>query len=115
VEVYGTGGVIYADLFLGNAALTYSQAGYGYAMEKAASTKGWSFTAFEEAFNQGYPQELKHFIECVRDDQPPVVTAEDGRAVLEIIYAAYEAAGTGQKVKLPFYAKVAKPIDLWLR
>ena len=114
VEVYGTGGVIYADLFLGNAALTYSQAGYGYAMEKAASTKGWSFTAFEEAFNQGYPQELKHFIECVRDDQPPVVTAEDGRAVLEIIYAAYAAARTGQRVALPFYAKVAKPVDLWL-
>ena len=33
VEVYGTGGVIYADLFQGNAALTYSEKGYGYAME----------------------------------------------------------------------------------
>jgi predicted dehydrogenase len=114
IEVYGTGGVVYADLFVGNSALTYSEAGYGYAMEKAASTKGWSFTIFEEAFNQGYPQELKHFIQCVREDEDPVVTGEDGRAVLEIMLAAYESARTGRKVALPFHPKVKKPIDLWL-
>jgi len=114
VEVYGTGGVVYADLFVGNSALTYSEKGYGYAMEKAGSTQGWTFTVFEEAFNQGYPQELKHFIECVRDDKQPLVTAEDGRAVLELMYAAYQSARTGQKVPLPFRAKVKRPIDLWL-
>jgi predicted dehydrogenase len=114
VEVYGTGGVVYADLFVGNAALTYSEAGYGYAMEKAGSTKGWSFTIFEEAFNQGYPQELQHFIRCVREDLEPVVTGEDGRAVLEIMLAAYHSAGTGRKVALPFSPQVVKPIDLWI-
>ena len=114
VEVYGTGGVIYADLFQGNSALTYSEQGYGYAMEKAGSTKGWTFTMFEEAFNQGYPQELRHFIECVRSDQAPLVTGEDGRAVLEIMCAAYQSARLGQKVPLPFQPQVAKPIDLWL-
>jgi myo-inositol 2-dehydrogenase / D-chiro-inositol 1-dehydrogenase len=115
VEVYGTGGVIYADLFMGNSALTYSEKGYGYAMEKAGSTQGWTFTVFEEAFNQGYPQELKHFIECVREDKQPLVTAEDGRAVLELMYAAYASARSGQKVALPFCPKVGKPIDLWLK
>jgi len=114
VEVYGPGGVIYADLFQGNSALTYSEKGYGYAMEKAGSTKGWTFTIFEEAFNQGYPQELKHFIECVREDKQPLVTGEDGRAVLELMYAAYRSARTGQKVALPFHPRVSKPIDLWL-
>jgi predicted dehydrogenase len=113
-EIYGTGGVVYADLFQGNSALTYSRDGYGYAMEKADTSQGWSFTIFEEAFNQGYPHELKHFIECVREDKTPLVTGEDGRAVLEIIYAAYASAGLGQKVALPYSAKVAKPIDLWL-
>jgi len=113
-EIYGTGGVIYADLFMGNAAVTYSREGYGYAMEKADTSKGWSFTIFEEAFNQGYPHELKHFIDCVRHDKTPLVTGEDGRAVLEIIYAAYASAGQGKKINLPFSAKVAKPIDLWL-
>ena len=113
-EVYGTGGVIYADLFMGNAAISYSKNGYGYAMEKADTTVGWSFTVFEEAFNQGYPHELKHFIECVQQDKEPVVTGEDGRAVLEIIYAAYASAAEGKKLMLPFTPKVSKPIDLWL-
>lgn len=114
IEVYGTKGVSYADLFQGNAALTYSKEGYDYAMEKADSSAGWSFTIFEEAFNQGYPQELKHFIACVRENKQPLVTGEDGRAVLEIIYAAYASARSGAKVTLPFHPKVSKPIDLWL-
>jgi predicted dehydrogenase len=113
-EVHGTGGVIYADLFMGNAAVSYSKSGYGYAMEKADTTIGWSFTVFEEAFNQGYPHELKHFIDCIRQNKQPLVTGEDGRAVLEIIYAAYASAREGKKIMLPFTAKVAKPIDLWL-
>ncbi|GGB96979.1 Gfo/Idh/MocA family protein [Dyadobacter sediminis] len=113
-EVHGLGGVVYADLFMGNAAVAYSREGYGYAMEKADTTKGWSYAVFEEAFNQGYPQELKHFVDCVRQDKAPLVTGEDGRAVLEIIYAAYASAGTGRKVMLPFAPKVEKPVDLWL-
>ena len=113
IEVYGTGGYVEADLFRGNAALTYSEKGYGYALEKASTTQGWTFTMFEEAFNQGYPQELRHFVQCVRDDATPLVTGEDGRAVLEMLYAAYESARTGQKVALPFHPTVARPIDLW--
>jgi myo-inositol 2-dehydrogenase/D-chiro-inositol 1-dehydrogenase len=113
-EVYGLGGVVYADLFMGNAAIAYSREGYGYAMEKADTTMGWSFAVFEEAFNQGYPQELKHFVDCVRHDKEPLVTGEDGRAVLEMIYAAYASAGAGRKITLPFSPKVEKPIDLWL-
>ena len=114
VEVCGTGGVVYADLFMGNSALTYSEKGYGYAMEKAGSTQGWTFTTFEEAFNQGYPQELRHFIACVREDTEPVTTGEDGRAVLEMLNAAYHSARIGQKVPLPFRPTVSRPIDLWL-
>ena len=113
VEVCGTGGVVYADLFMGNSALTFSEKGYGYAMEKAGSTQGWTFTTNEEAFNQGYPHELQHFISCVRKDTHPVTTGEDGRAVLEMIYAAYHSARIGQKVSLPFHRKVGRPIDLW--
>lgn len=113
-EVHGTGGVVYADLFMGNSAIAYSKNGYGYAMEKADTTVGWSFTVFEEVFNQGYPHELRHFIDCVQHDRQPLVTGEDGRAVLEIIYAAYASAGQGRKIQLPFTPEVAKPIDLWL-
>ena len=114
IEVYGDKGVSYADLFQGNSALTYSSEGYDYAAEKAGTTIGWTFTMFEEAFNQGYPHELRHFIDCVRGNRDPVVTGEDGRAVLEIVNAAYASAKSGGKVYLPFKAKVSRPIDLWL-
>jgi myo-inositol 2-dehydrogenase/D-chiro-inositol 1-dehydrogenase len=42
-------------------------------------------------------------------------TGEDGRAALEIVFAAYESARTGCKVALPFTPKKGKkPIELWL-
>lgn len=112
-EVYGSKGVAYADLLHGNAITAYSAGGYGYAVEKAGSTQGWSFPIYEEAWNYGFHQEMAHFVDCVRLDLKPAVTGEDGRAVLEVIFAAYESARTGKKVKLPFKTKAAKPWDLW--
>jgi predicted dehydrogenase len=114
-EIYGSEGVTYADLLHGNALETYSTVGYGYAMEKAPETKGWSFTVFEEAWNYGFPQELEHFVSCVKNGTEPSETGEDGRAVLEIVMAAYESAATGQKVRLPFQTNAATPIEPWLR
>lgn len=112
-EVYGDLGVAYADLLHGNAILAYSRVGYDYAVEKAGSTVGWSFPIYEEAWNYGFPQEMAHFVDCVRLDHPPAVTGEDGRAVLEAIFAAYASARKGAKVALPFRTKAAKPWDLW--
>jgi myo-inositol 2-dehydrogenase/D-chiro-inositol 1-dehydrogenase len=112
-EVYGTHGVAYADLLHGNAIETYSAGGYDYAVEKAGSTKGWSFTIYEEAWNYGFHGEMAHFVDCVLSDRAPLVTGEDGRAVLEVVCAAYESARTGSKVALPFETAARKPIDLW--
>ena len=112
-EVHGSQGVAYADLLHGNAIETYSAGGYDYAVEKAGSTKGWSFTIYEEAWNYGFHGEMAHFVDCVQNDKKPLVTGEDGRAVLEVIFAAYESARTGRKVALPFESKARKPIDLW--
>jgi predicted dehydrogenase len=114
-EVYGSEGVAYANLLMGNSILTYSDTGYGYAVEKAASTKGWSFTMYEEIWNYGFPQEMKHFVDSIRNDTEPLETGEDGRAVLEMILAAYESAKTGKKVELPFDTDAKKPIDLYLK
>lgn len=112
-EVHGSQGVAYADLLHGNSIETYSAAGYDYAVEKAGSTRGWSFTIYEEAWNYGFPQEMAHFVDCVRRDLTPAVTGEDGRAVLEALFAAYESARTGRKVSLPFATDAARPFDLW--
>jgi predicted dehydrogenase len=116
IEVYGEGGVSYADLHMGNALPTYSEYGYGYAVEKAPTTKGWTWPVFEELWNYGFPQEMRHFARCVRGKETPQATGEDGRLVQEVLYAGYHSAGTGQKVALPFRpAGIQRPIDLWLK
>ena len=112
-EVHGTEGHAHADLLKGNSILTYSKKGVGYAVEKAGDTKGWSFTMFEELWNYGFPQQFAHFVDCVKNDKQPITTGEDGKAVLEAIFAAYESAGTGKKVMLPFETTVDKPYKLW--
>jgi len=115
IEVYGEGGVTYANLHMGNALPTYSEYGYGYAVEKAPTTKGWTWPVFEELWNYGFPQEMRHFARCVRGKEEPQATGEDGRIVQEVLYAGYKSAATGSKVKLPFRADgVKRPIDLWL-
>jgi predicted dehydrogenase len=115
IEVYGEGGQTYADLHMGNALPTYSEYGYGYAVEKAPTTKGWSWPVFEEFWNYGFPQEMRHFAQCVRGKEEPLCTGEDGKVVMEAIYAAYESAGKGGKVDFPIkHHKLTKPIDLWL-
>jgi predicted dehydrogenase len=68
---------------------------------------------YEEIWNYGFPQEFEHFVDCVKNDKTPLVTGEDGRAVLEVILAAYESAGTGKKVYLPFHSDVDRPYKLW--
>ena len=68
---------------------------------------------FEEAFNQGYPQELTHFIDCVRNGATPVSDGEYGKRVLEIIHAAYTSAKEGRKVALPYASSAKKPVDNW--
>ncbi len=112
-EIHGSEGVAYADVLQGNSIQTYSSKGIGYAVEKAGNTVGWSFTMYEEIWNYGFPQEFAHFVDCVKHDKPPLVTGEDGRAVLELIFAAYASAGSGKKVMMPFTTQVDKPYKLW--
>lgn len=113
-EIYGNKGHTRADLLRGSSLLTYSEEGYGYAVEKAGETKGYTFTMFEEAWNYGFPQEMQHFVNCVLGNEKPMETGQDGREVLKIMYAAYQSAGEGRRIDFPYKPpKVDKPIDLW--
>jgi len=115
-EVYGKKGHTRADLLRGSSLLTYSEEGYGYAVEKAELTRGYTFTMFEEIWNYGFPQEMQHFVNCVLGKETPMETGEDGREVLKIMYAAYQSAGEGRRIDFPYDPpKVDKPIDLWKR
>jgi predicted dehydrogenase len=114
IEVYGEGGVTYADLHMGNALPTFSEYGFGYAVEKAPTTKGWTWPVYDELYNYGFPQEMRHFARCVRGKEKPQATGEDGRFVMEALLAGYASAGEGRTIALPFRPKgVKRPIDLW--
>jgi predicted dehydrogenase len=114
-EIYGSQGNTCADLLRGSALITHSNTGYGYAVEKAETTKGWTFTMFEEIWNYGFPQEMQHFVNVVLGEEEPIETGEDGLEVLKIIYAAYQSAGEGRRIEWPYEPpRVDKPIDLWL-
>ena len=114
IEVYGEGGLTIANLLMGNALTTYSEYGVGYAVEKAPTTTGWLYPVFEEAWNYGFPQEMQHFARCIRGLETCKSTGEDGRLVLEAVYAAYASAGLGHKVSFPFTPTQSLPIAEWL-
>jgi myo-inositol 2-dehydrogenase / D-chiro-inositol 1-dehydrogenase len=114
IEIFGDKGQTYADMLMGNALPTYSEVGFGYAVEKASTTTGWTWPVFEEHWNYGFPQEMRHFARCVRGKETPISDGETGRVVQEVLYAAYASAGLGRKIALPFRPRgVQKPIDLW--
>jgi len=116
IEIYGSLGFTSADLLRGNSLLTYSEKGYGYAVEKAGTTQGYSFTVFEELWNYGFPQEMAHFVRCVQGRENPIETGEDGKEVLKIILAGYKSAGKGTRIEWPYEpGKYEKPVDLWFK
>jgi predicted dehydrogenase len=110
-EIFGTEGVVYADLLKGNGMRAFSEKGF----PGMDDSTGWTFPDYEWLWNNGYPQEDAHFIDCMRKGTVPVESGEDGLAVLEIILAAYHSAGIGRKVNLPFRPRgISVPVDLWI-
>ena len=112
-EVFGSDGQAYADVLYGNALRAFSRRGYGYAVEKAGATAGWSFPIYDEIWNYGFPQEMEHFVDCVRRGSTPREDGRDGRAVVEVVHALYASAASGCRVDLPFASEAARPIDQW--
>ena len=85
-EVHGSHGVAYADLLHGNAIETYSAAATTTRSRRPGSTKGWSFTIYEEAWNYGFHAgDGRTSSTASATTGQPLVTGEDGRAVLEVL------------------------------
>lgn len=103
VEIYGSDGLIKADLTFGSPLRVYSREGFGYAVEKADFTHGWTRPAVDEFESLGYVGEIAAFVDCLRAGrEPPTgLRGEDGVAVLEVIGAIYESARSGRAVRLP--------------
>ncbi len=46
-------------------------------------------------------RELREFVESILEKRQPAITGQDGRAVIEIVTAAYRSIESGQRVDLP--------------
>ena len=77
---------------------------------------GWTMTLTDWVVENGYPQELSHFLQCFREGTTPRESGADGLVVLEILVAAYESAATGRTVPLPYRPEgIERAVDPWLR
>ena len=47
-----------------------------------------------------YVEEVRQFIECVRDDKPTPTTGADGRAAVVLGYAAWKSLRENRPVKI---------------
>lgn len=50
--------------------------------------------------NDMYVEELRHFLQCVREGRPPPIDGAEGRRTLEVALAAKRAAAEGREVRL---------------
>ncbi len=93
VEIYGTEGVLKADLTFGSPLSVYSRPGYAYCIEKAETTTGWTKPAVDEFLNLGYVDELANVVNAILEDRDPEyhMGAELGVACIEIIEAMYRS------------------------
>ena len=114
IEVFGDGGVTYANLHMGNALPTYSENGYGYAVEKAPTTKGWSYPVFEELWNYGLPHEMRHFARCVRGRRPRKPRARTGASSWKHL-RGLRVGGAGSELRFHTECptEVQLPIEGW--
>jgi predicted dehydrogenase len=101
VEIYGTQGVIKVDLTFGSPVAVYSRPGYGYSIEKADNTLGWTQPAVDEFYNLGYVHELRYAVDCVRNNEEPMygVSGALGLRCNQIIEAMYASARDGKVVR----------------
>jgi len=121
VEIQGTEGVVHANLLQDGMGLTvYSEKGYELASDVlgvAGSDKGWHHPSWEWLWQNGYPQEMKDFVTCMREGGTPRESGEDGLVVLQIMIAGYQSAAIGQKVMFPFKdpGGYNTPVEIWLK
>jgi predicted dehydrogenase len=105
LEVHGSDGTLFVDL-MGETGLRLAKKDGG------ATTR----PMVDPLYEHGYVGELAHFV-AAEIGAPCEESGEDGRAVLEILLAAYASAGQGGRaIALPFRPSGAPlPVELWKR
>lgn len=101
VEVYGTEGVLKADLTFGSNIDCYSRKGISYSIEKTDHNLGWTKPAVDEFYNLGYVDEMAYFVDCVIKREQPAygVSARAGLTGVELVQAFYKSNREGRVIQ----------------
>ncbi|OGB88708.1 MAG: hypothetical protein A3H39_13875 [candidate division NC10 bacterium RIFCSPLOWO2_02_FULL_66_22] len=104
VSVYMTNAVLHANLAQNTAVQAYAPDGaiFGdeYFTEKLETKAGWSFPSPDEDWFRGYPQEMRDFVDAIREGRQPLAGLSLAADCIEVIYAAYLSAEEGRRVQL---------------
>jgi predicted dehydrogenase len=101
-EIHGTEGSIFTDVTRSTPIASFSTKPSGYVIEKADLDVGWTKPLPEEAFTYGYHGEMRHFVECARDERMPRETYEDGYIVNLILDAGYASMRSKKWVRVRY-------------
>lgn len=101
-EVHGSEGSIFTDVTRGTPITSFSTRSAGYVVEKAEIDCGWTRPLPEEAFAYGYQSEMKHFVECVRNQATPRETYHDGFIVNCVLDAGYQSMRSSRWVRVKY-------------
>jgi len=67
-----------------------------YFSEKAEHNQRWLSPTAQEYWRYGYYQEIRHFVECIRENKTPLLTFQQGWEVNRIIDKAYASHRSGR-------------------
>ena len=102
VEVYTSGGSLFANITPNNHMMSYMTdeqklAGV-YITEKVDRKTGWQYICLEEEWTRGYLQEIQDFMECVAHGRQPLSDLGLAYETIKVNYAGYWAAEEGRRV-----------------
>ena len=104
IAVYLTNAVLHANMAQNTAVQAYAPGpdifGDEYFTEKIETKAGWTFPSPDEDWFRGYPQEIRDFVDAIREDREPLAGIDLAVECTEVIYAAYLSAAEGRRVSL---------------
>jgi predicted dehydrogenase len=94
-ELYGTDGQLSVSPTRNDQIVVYTSKGFGYAVEKAETTTGWTFPVPGEDYFFGYVQEMRHFVNCIKSGEDPITGGKLGLEALKVVETMYKSAQSG--------------------
>jgi predicted dehydrogenase len=101
-EIHGTEGSVFTDVTRSTPISAFTTKPSGYVIEKADLDFGWTKPLPEEALTYGYHGEMRHFVECARDERMPRETYLDGWIVNTILDAGYTSMKAKKWVRVKY-------------